>query len=105
MTAQAAKWWDGAENEPCALRRIHLSPLLSVSPATTHSQAGMPSERPAVQAASKLNKGSAGGGFIFMQGGVLGDADHGEDLLEVGAEAEGMDLLSLFAGGDHHLNY
>ena len=39
-----------------------------------------------------------------MEGGVLGDADHGEDLLEVGAEAEGADLLSALAGGDHHLD-
>jgi len=40
-----------------------------------------------------------------MEGGVLCDADHGEDFLEVRAEAEAVDLLAFFAGGYHHLNH
>src|ERR1700733_6027642 len=65
------------------------------------------SERPAVQQARscKLTKRSAGGGLIRAPGGVLGDVEHGEDFLEVRAEPEGMDSLSLFAGRDHHLNH
>jgi hypothetical protein len=49
-------------------------------------------------------EGGAGGGFVGVEGGVFGDAHHGEDFLEVGGEAEGLDLLAALAGGDHHLD-
>jgi len=39
-----------------------------------------------------------------MQCGVLCDPDHGEDLLKMGREPEGLDLLALLACGAHHLN-
>jgi hypothetical protein len=49
-------------------------------------------------------EGGAGCGFVGVERGVFGDAYHGEDFLEVGGEAEGLDLLAALAGGDHHLN-
>src|SRR6202789_1445398 len=49
-------------------------------------------------------EGATGGSLIRMERGVLGDADHGEDFLEVGAEAEGVEGLAALAGGDHHLD-
>ena len=40
-----------------------------------------------------------------MQRGVLGDPDHGEDFFEVWAEPEAIDLLTLLACRDHHLDH
>lgn len=54
---------------------------------------------PAMQ--SSVRKGGAGGCLVGMELGVLRDADHGEDLLEVGRQAEGLDLLAVLAGGVH----
>src|SRR5258708_38742133 len=46
----------------------------------------------------------ASGLLVGMQGGVLRNADHRKDLLEMRLEAEGLDGLATLAGRDHHLN-
>ena len=51
----------------------------------------------------ELQRGS-GGGFILIEAGVFGDADHGEDFLEVRGESEDGDFATGFVGFHEHLD-
>src|SRR3984885_14801693 len=75
------------------------------NPAARSHVKSMPSQKDFLTGEVEVSlQGSDRRGFIPMQGGVLGDAHHGEDLLKMGSEPERGNRLIRFAGFHQHLD-